>query len=403
MYYKAQVVSISDYYPFGMRIEDRAWEDSTFSYRFGFNGQEKDNEVRGKGNSLHFGSRSIYDPRLARFVSVDPMWRESASWTPYSFAANKPIICVDQDGENPIIYLIKGAAGGAIDGMMQFAINLAVYEGDATKAFNNIDWQQVALSAGQSMLPWSPPGGKYGQAAIDALSDVLINYYRGNYNNLTGSDLTYAILNDFLTGYIASAGANSLGDALPAVRKWLNNNSSSGSKSKPKPKTTNPPAEVNKQNVKKAQTSSSEKATTKKVTTQTTTTSKPVSEDLTQLNPNSPAENHHIVPKQIKDIEPVQQARDGGFKYDGAENKVRVPKYDQSGNTFHANHPNWTRQVREHMQEMYTTETWQNMTDEQRRDYVIQMNNWLTDVIKQNFGIRGINEIEIPFEEFSPK
>jgi hypothetical protein len=34
MYYNAQVVSVSDYYPFGMGIKEREWKDSTFSYRF---------------------------------------------------------------------------------------------------------------------------------------------------------------------------------------------------------------------------------------------------------------------------------------------------------------------------------------------------------------------------------
>ena len=42
----------------------------TNSYRYGFNGQEKLDEIKGYGNSLDFGAR-IYDPRLGRFLSVD--------------------------------------------------------------------------------------------------------------------------------------------------------------------------------------------------------------------------------------------------------------------------------------------------------------------------------------------
>jgi len=40
--------------PFGMMMPDRQWYASNDSsgYRFGFNGQEKDNEVKGVGNSL---------------------------------------------------------------------------------------------------------------------------------------------------------------------------------------------------------------------------------------------------------------------------------------------------------------------------------------------------------------
>lgn len=45
---------------------------ATNSYRYGFNGKEKDNDIKGEGNQLDFGAR-IYDPRISRFLSLDPM------------------------------------------------------------------------------------------------------------------------------------------------------------------------------------------------------------------------------------------------------------------------------------------------------------------------------------------
>ncbi|MBI1308197.1 MAG: hypothetical protein GC181_16465, partial [Bacteroidetes bacterium] len=51
-YYEAQVVSISDYYPFGMMMHDRSYSNANKDYRFGFNGQERDDEVSGKSNSM---------------------------------------------------------------------------------------------------------------------------------------------------------------------------------------------------------------------------------------------------------------------------------------------------------------------------------------------------------------
>jgi hypothetical protein len=39
------ILSFSDYYPFGMQMVGR--NGSTNSYRYGFNGMEKDDEVRG--------------------------------------------------------------------------------------------------------------------------------------------------------------------------------------------------------------------------------------------------------------------------------------------------------------------------------------------------------------------
>ena len=42
------------------------------SYRYGFNGMEKDDEVKGSGNSYDFGAR-MYDSRLGRWLSIDAL------------------------------------------------------------------------------------------------------------------------------------------------------------------------------------------------------------------------------------------------------------------------------------------------------------------------------------------
>jgi RHS repeat-associated protein len=66
-------------------------------YRYGFNGKEMDNEVKGEGAQYDYGFR-IYDPRIGRFLSVDPLFQSFPWYTPYQFAGNKPIIAVDLDG-----------------------------------------------------------------------------------------------------------------------------------------------------------------------------------------------------------------------------------------------------------------------------------------------------------------
>jgi len=62
-YYKADVVTATDYYPFGMEMPGRTYRQPNSSYRYGFNGKENDNEVKGEGNQIAFENR-IYDPRL---------------------------------------------------------------------------------------------------------------------------------------------------------------------------------------------------------------------------------------------------------------------------------------------------------------------------------------------------
>ena len=67
------------------------------AYRYGFNGKENDNDVKGEGNQQDYGMR-IYDPRLGRFSSVDPITKQYPELTPYQFASNSPVSGIDLDG-----------------------------------------------------------------------------------------------------------------------------------------------------------------------------------------------------------------------------------------------------------------------------------------------------------------
>jgi hypothetical protein len=40
----------------------------------------------------------VYDPRIGKFLSVDPIADEYPELTPYQYASNRPIDGVDQDG-----------------------------------------------------------------------------------------------------------------------------------------------------------------------------------------------------------------------------------------------------------------------------------------------------------------
>src|SRR5882757_8425342 len=66
-------------------------------YRYGFNGKENDNEVKGEGNQQDYGMR-VYDPRIGKFLSVDPITFKYPALTPYQLASNSPILGVDFDG-----------------------------------------------------------------------------------------------------------------------------------------------------------------------------------------------------------------------------------------------------------------------------------------------------------------
>ena len=94
---KADILSANDYYPFGMQMDGRSFTLPDSDYKFGFNGKESDDEVSGSGNQYDYGFR-IYNPRIAKFLSVDPLTNSYPWYTPYQFAGNKPIHCIDLDG-----------------------------------------------------------------------------------------------------------------------------------------------------------------------------------------------------------------------------------------------------------------------------------------------------------------
>jgi RHS repeat-associated protein len=104
-WYVADVVTAGDYYPFGSIMPGRNYSQANTKYRYGFNGKEKDNDIAGEGNIYDYGFR-IYNPRLGRFLSVDPLSSSYPFYTPYQFAGNKPIAAIDLDGleEFVVIY-----------------------------------------------------------------------------------------------------------------------------------------------------------------------------------------------------------------------------------------------------------------------------------------------------------
>jgi len=68
------------------------------TYRFGFNGMEKDDEVFGStGTALSFKFR-MYDSRIGKFFSVDPLAKDYPWNSTYAFAENDVIRAIDLEG-----------------------------------------------------------------------------------------------------------------------------------------------------------------------------------------------------------------------------------------------------------------------------------------------------------------
>lgn len=78
-----------------MQIAERT--NASDDYRYGFQGQEKDDEIKGDGNSLNYTFR-MHDPRVGRFFAVDPLYREYPYNSPYAFSENRVIDGLEREG-----------------------------------------------------------------------------------------------------------------------------------------------------------------------------------------------------------------------------------------------------------------------------------------------------------------
>jgi len=94
-YFNADVLAYNDYYPFGMLLPGR--HANTSDYRYGFEGQEKDDELKGEGNSYAYTYR-FYDPRVGRFLSIDPLAPDYPHNSPYAFSENRVIDAIELEG-----------------------------------------------------------------------------------------------------------------------------------------------------------------------------------------------------------------------------------------------------------------------------------------------------------------
>jgi RHS repeat-associated protein len=95
-FFMPDVYSVQNHYAFGQSMPN--WSSAAAvndpkKYRFGYNGKEDDDEW-GKQD---YGFR-ISDPRIGRFLSVDPLSGKFPYWSPYAFAGNTPIYAIDLDG-----------------------------------------------------------------------------------------------------------------------------------------------------------------------------------------------------------------------------------------------------------------------------------------------------------------
>jgi RHS repeat-associated protein len=151
----AQVLNLNDYYPFGMISR----KEESVVYRYGYNGKEKDDELKGAGNSYDYGAR-FYDPRVGRWLSIDPLKDIYPAISPFVYSANTPIMAYDPDGR--VVLFINGMHSG---------------EGGQSKYWGGFD-QLLMKQIGDY-------SARYIDGALGGLKNVIKEFDRG-YDNVSG-------------------------------------------------------------------------------------------------------------------------------------------------------------------------------------------------------------------------
>ena len=147
--YSPDVVAYNDYYPFGMLMPGR--KGNTPDYRYGFNGMEADNEIKGEGNSYTTYFRQ-YDPRVARWLTIDPETRVMPWQSPYVSMDNNPILLNDPNGDCPqcltgaligLFTEVVAQVGANMFGLNESGVKMSFLE---ASSFENLDGTDI-LSA----------------------------------------------------------------------------------------------------------------------------------------------------------------------------------------------------------------------------------------------------------------
>ena len=197
-YFKADVLAAMDYYPFGMMMPDRQWyagSDSSIS-RFGFQGEEKDDEIKGPGNSVSFRYR-IHDSRLGRFLSIDPLSNKFPANSPYAFSENRVIDCKELEGAETVsihgdvrlsaLITVSGVAGIMFDaqGMALFATGgfgggfILSLSGGGGVSYSNVKTLEELSGPGYA----TGVGAWFIEVSADAVGD--------DFGNVQGATITF--------------------------------------------------------------------------------------------------------------------------------------------------------------------------------------------------------------------
>lgn len=115
------------------------YETGSDSYRYSFQGQEHDDEIKGNNNSLNYKYR-MHDPRVGRFFAIDPLAAKYPFNSTYAFSENKVIAWIELEGQESSP--TSSTVGSDIPSYVPSEYNNTPHE---TQGFNDSYWGVVHI------------------------------------------------------------------------------------------------------------------------------------------------------------------------------------------------------------------------------------------------------------------
>ncbi len=175
---------------------------------------------------MDYGGR-IYDPRLGRWLSLDPSAKKFPSWNPYNFCLNNPIVYSDPSGNDPITSIFEALVAFGVEAGLDFLTSVVLENEDPGVAFDHIKWGGASFEGAKvlAMATFLPPGsttaaklaklskskiGKITGAFVDNLvSEAMKKIVSGEYNNDKG-EFDYNLLIEDFDNLVYQAGITTL-------------------------------------------------------------------------------------------------------------------------------------------------------------------------------------------------